>query len=90
MFATHDLMKNHPKFMKIPLSIQFFSKFFANVLSTTSYQSIVTNANILVQFVWKWQAEKDPLKKVEEKLTMTKKTRFFQCFAVLQLFSTLF
>ena len=59
MFATHYSIENRPKFVKIPQSIHFFSNFSANVLSTTSYQSIVTNANILVWFVWKWQAEKD-------------------------------
>ena len=48
MFATHGFIENHPKYVKIPLSIYFFSKFSANVPSTTSYQSIVTNANILV------------------------------------------
>ena len=48
MFATHDFIENHPKFVNIPLSIHYFSKFSANVPSTTSYQSIVTNANIFV------------------------------------------
>ena len=88
MFATHGSIKTHSKFIKIPLNIQLFSEFAANVFSTTNYLTFDINQNILFNLFGNDKQKKTAsFKKAGKKIIMALKMAFrsvFCCASIIQ------